>query len=317
MTRFAAAAALLSAATVAAGQDRPPAEPGTASTAASGSQRRTDRAAEAVLEAKLDRPVAETHPGGLTIPAGTPLEDALATLLAPAGLTVRPDRQALDMDGIDLADVPLEQAFSLPAGSAVRLRTLVKLLLTDSGEELCTLNRAGVLTVTTEFEAETVQFTRVYDVRDLVHATLPRAEAAGFVRRDWSSRDIPPVQFVPSGLDQSTVPTTRFAGAPADGVEPEPRGLGRLLSADAWEPVEVYDARPLIDVLLVTTGGQHRGGAWLGDGGFGTIEDLRCGPPGEPRFVLVVRQTERVHRQIADLLEDLRDQTPADGGRDE
>ena len=102
-----------------------------------------------------------------------------------------------------------------------------------------------------------------------------------------------------------------------------------LLPGEPADPVYGYDFRPLTDLIRGTTGGSNEGGPWLtveGDGG--TIESLATGPSGTGRAVIVVRQTDAVHRQIVDLLTDLRaapgdelnpedppaDAEPADGG---
>ena len=178
--------------------------------------------------------------------------------------------------------------------------------------------------------------TRVYDVRDLVRRVIPRAVAAGLVRRGRDGDYFVPFGGYTEGGSWSGGGagggafsiTARQIGGGIGGfqgpVHQVPwsgyrhpaaylRAVERVLTPEAWEPVEDSDFRPLIEVAVATTGGLDNGGAWEDDGGFGTAEKLRYGSPGEVRLALIVRQTETVHRQIADLLADLRD-LPADAG---
>ena len=64
--------------------------------------------------------------------------------------------------------------------------------------------------------------------------------------------------------------------------------------------------QPLIGVIVSTTGGQDNGGLWQDEGGLGTVEEFTFGAGDARRVGLVIRQTEDVHRQISDLLADLR-----------
>ena len=320
------AAALLVAAPMAVGQDvtqpGPPMDPAAAMTAALDAQKRTRRAAEAALEAKLARTADEVYRGdGPTGTAGVSVRQMLDLLTAPAGIDWRSDRPALDGEGVDLGDLTLKSGFAVPSRTRVTVRTLIDLLLADSGGNLTASNRSGVLTITPTPVAETELHARVYDVRALVRFTQPRAEAAGLVRRrtDGSFGG-----FTLSGLNsgycftsapaQSGGPTVLGGTDPTTGPwvpfddSSSAWGMNRqLLTPEAWEPVEVYHFQPLIDLVISTTGGFDSGGAWETDGGPGTLEALRYGGPGDVRFVLVARQTEAVHRQIAALLADLRD----------
>ena len=80
-----------------------------------------------------------------------------------------------------------------------------------------------------------------------------------------------------------------------------------LLPGDPDDAVYGYQFQPLIDLLQTSTGGVDAGGGWLEiDGEGGSIEELETGPAGTGRAVLVVRQTDAVHRQIVELLGDLR-----------
>ena len=137
-------------------------------TAGLNAQREVRQAAEAALEAKLARTAAELYgPEGVQLKSGITLDEALERLAGPAGVVVRPDRKALDIDGIELEDIILDAGFDIPADSRVSLRTTLELLLEGSGEELTVVNRSGVLLVTTVAEAELKLVTRTYDVADL------------------------------------------------------------------------------------------------------------------------------------------------------
>ncbi len=80
-----------------------------------------------------------------------------------------------------------------------------------------------------------------------------------------------------------------------------------LLPGKPEDAVYGYDFRPLIDLLQSTTGGVEQGGPWeMIHGEGGAVDSLETGPAGTGRAVLVVRQTDAVHRQIVDLFADLR-----------
>ena len=272
-------------------------------------QQRVRQAAEAALEARLAKTVAQLYgPNGLLL-KGVSLRFALERMIEPAGIDVRPDQRALDLDGISLADIRVDE-FDVPTALPITLRTALELLLEGSGETLVLRNRAGVLTVTTAAEAELALHTRTYDVADLVRVSMPRAEAAGIVahRPGCFSDDYRRRYFATGEL--GGLPSDGGLGGGFDGSGDPPAG-DPLLSDRAWEPVVRYDFQPLIDLLIATTGGADDGGLWQDEGGLGTMEEALHGEGDERRAGLVIRQTDVVHRQISDLLADLR-ALPAD-----
>ena len=298
---LAAAACLLP--PLAAGQESPPSAPDASPRVeALADQQRVREAAEAQLEARLAMTAADLYgPEGLVIPAETPLDEALNRLTEPAGVDWRPDQTALDIDGIELEDAFVDPDFRTPTNAPVTLRTALELLLEGVGEELACRNRAGVLTVTTTREAELVLVTRTYDVRDLALRELSRAEAAGLIR---AADDLGPDYHGPrpNCFGPARVQTYGELLSPAEVLE----AMQTLVSDDAWEPVVQYDLQSLRNHLVATTGGQDNGGLWEEEGGLGTVEGFVSGVSGEGPAVLIIRQTEAVHRQISDLLADLR-----------
>ena len=280
--------------------------------------------AEAEVERAFIKTAAELYPDGLPVRPGDTLTRALKAALDPAGLTALPDVKALAIDGINLDDVILDRPPAVPPGPAT-LATVLGLLLDSSGEDLTVRNAGGVLLVTTIIEAENILTARVYNVTDLVTREVPRAVAAGLLRPGWDG-----YEFVPPGT-QTGGGGGGIGGfsLPQDGGEIQDRGATTvietpdgpaevtardaesvrlaelILSEKAWEPVRVVNVQPLIDVLVSTTGGPDAGGDWEENGGYGTIEEFRPdGDAGEQ--LLVVRQTDAVHRQIAALLAAMR-----------
>ncbi|NNJ28173.1 hypothetical protein LzC2_42850 [Planctomycetes bacterium LzC2] len=115
-------------------------------------------------------------------------------------------------------------------------------------------------------------------------------------------------------------PGKEFGGAPGNAVTAADRAAAEwdarlkffekrleLLPGDPQDAVYGYAFQSLIDLIHATTGGVGEGGGWEEiEGEGGAMEYLETGPAGTGRAVLVVRQTDAVHRQIVALLTDLR-----------
>ena len=253
------------------------------------------REAAAALDAALGAPLSEPF----TVEPGTSMSDALAALLPDQ--TILPDGPRLDLEGIDLRDLPIRGGFTLPAGALTKRAALEELLETTGDVPLTAQTNDGVVRITTQDHAEGTLVTRVYPVRDILEAAGP-AEAAriplwrslgGGMRGEFGGGAF----SLPAGV------AARQLGQPRPGAAPIPQSPA---AADAGEakplsPLEValVAEQPLIDVIQSVTGGSDAGGGWLEiDGEGGSVEAFNG--------ILVIRQTEDVHRQIAVLLAELR-----------
>ncbi|QDT15528.1 hypothetical protein [Alienimonas californiensis] len=243
-----------------------------------------ERRAAAELEAALDAPLA----AAVDIRPDTSVTNALSILLPDQ--TVLPDTPALDLEGIDLRDLPLPYGLRLPAGR-FPVRTAVDEVLRQVNDvPLAFLNDGGILRVTTQDAADETLFTRVYPVRDLLEAAGPSYA--------WEPPMTAPQGFGAgqgAGLGQFSLPPV--ANQVGAGAEP-PAATGE---SEPPSPLDVALAaeQPLIDLIQTLTGGLDQGGGWEEiDGEGGSIETFNG--------VLTIRQTQAVHRQIETLLADLR-----------
>ncbi|QDT15529.1 hypothetical protein [Alienimonas californiensis] len=243
-----------------------------------------DRAV-AELEAALDAPLAEEN-GLQDLRPGDTLAEAVENLLP--GHVVRPDTPRLDLEGIDLRDLPLENPPRLPAGRFSVRTAFEELLESVTDVPLTLINDGGILKITTQDYAEERLLTRTYAVRDLLEAAGPSAAA----RR------------LPNFNDPRLRPGGNCFGPPYDPVA-EATDVADVWRADDGNPpatpleTALIAEQPLIDLIFATTGGLREGGGWEEiDGEGGSLEFFNG--------LLTVRQTEPVHRQIAHLLADLR-----------
>ena len=258
-----------------------------------------ERRAVAELDAALDAPLAEPF---IARPGET-LAEILPRILPDQ--IVRPDTPRLDLEGLHLRDLPVEQAIEFPAGR-FPARVVFQEAFDQVGDVPLTLiNDGGILKITTRDYADERLLTRVYNVRDLLEAAGPACAAPpwptiyggsmggcfgggvlgngglGSGQEDGAGHFSLPTVANQFGIAQPTGPLP-----PAE--EPD-------------TPLEIAVAaqQPLIDVIQYVTGGVDQGGGWEEVDGIGGTINVFNG-------VLTIRQTEAVHRQIAALLEELR-----------
>ena len=125
-----------------------------------------DSAAEERIRAALDQP---TSLAGLR--PGDTLAEALDTLAGIHQITILPDGPRLDLEGLDLRDLPIENP---PELEGVKLKSALKLLLESVGDvPLTYIVEDEVMKITTQDYADERLFTRVYPVGDLVIPILP------------------------------------------------------------------------------------------------------------------------------------------------
>ena len=125
-----------------------------------------DSAAEERIRAALDQP---TSLAGLR--PGDTLSQALDVLAGIHQITILPDGPRLDLEGLDLRDLPIENP---PELEGVKLKSALKLLLESVGDvPLTYIVEDEVMKITTQDYADERLFTRVYPVGDLVIPILP------------------------------------------------------------------------------------------------------------------------------------------------
>ncbi len=239
----------------------------------------------AELEALLDARRVDLSP----LRPGDTLAEALDHFEVASGVVILPDAARLDPVGVDLRDLPIEDP---PELEGIKLRSALNLLLGSVNDvPLTYLVVDGVLKITTQDYADEYLVTRVYRVRDLLEAAGPWV----FSEADWRAAALleclTPEPMVSSmGVMQSTplVTAPRCAACEPDPpVEPTPADVVK------------FAEKRLVEVIMNSTGGLEDGGGWLEfDGEGGTLQCFNG--------ILIVRQTQAVHRQIAALLADLR-----------
>ncbi|NNJ28011.1 hypothetical protein [Alienimonas chondri] len=259
-----------------------------------------ERQAEAELEAALDAPLAKP----LVFAPGATVASVVVELLPEQ--TVMPDSPRLDLEGIDLRDLPLYGGVELPAGRFSVRRAIEELLDSVNEVPLTMINDGGILKITTQDYADERLVTRVYPVRDLLEAAGP-----GYVDRpqfQWHGGSMGGGGAAPQGGlggggfggggQFSLAPVANQFGA----AQPQPQAAPAPAKDGPPTPLEIAQAaeQPLIDLIQTVTGGIDNGGGWEEIDGEGGAMEYFDG-------VLSVRQTEAVHRQIATLLSDLRD----------
>ena len=230
---------------------------------------------------ELDAKLAAPYPLPIEIEGGQPLSEVLATVCETAGVDCVVEREILALDGLSTPE--LEVAPLSITRTPVSLRTLLEQLLQPA--ELTAVNHDGLLVVTTVSKAEDWLFLRVYNVRDLV----PVVEAS--TRR-----------MINQGGGNFGGGGGAFSVSPQFGrVRPARDAVDVGVTKARADPAAVYEYDPagLIEIVLNETGGSDNGGPWVETEGIG-------GDLVDFDGLLVVRQTDAVHHQIATLLARLR-----------
>ena len=254
----------------------------------------------AELDAKLGAPLKtdfEARPGQTLL-------DALGSVLPD--VIVLPHVSQLDPIGLGLRDLTVDRQVTFPAGRVTARQAYEELLDGFAEDEpLALLNDGGVLKITTRDYADEYIVTRLYPVRDLLEAAGPSVIAG----RE-AARPVPMGQHGGNVMGGGGGAFSLPPGAPANFAAALVGQLGPAAvegEEDATEDAgplsplaeAVAAAQPLIDLIQSVTGGAEQGGGWEDiDGTGGTIEIFNG--------VLVVRQTDAVHRQIEELLTHLR-----------
>jgi general secretion pathway protein D len=252
-------------------------------------------ASELEIERKLRTPVLPRYDN-------TPLAEVVEQLSQLTGVNIHLDPRGLGQEGVR-SDAPV----SLNLGQEVSLQSALNLILEPL--HLTYMVKDEVLKITSEQLRDGDVYQKVYNVADLV-IPIPNFVPSSNIGLQGLINDayaaIPqnnrtysgPVAVVPTAaggpaaagpMGPGVLPQ-QFgspAGSPSTG-ESGPGGLGGAANAD-------FDS--LIDLIVSTV--EHD--SWMENGtGDGEIQ------PFPTNLSLVISQTQRVHEQIADLLEQLR-----------
>ena len=234
-----------------------------------------------------------------------PLAVVLAALAKQADVPIHLDMVGLDREGV-ASDTPVTLSLNQP----ISLKSALKLLLEPL--HLRSLVQDEVLKVTSPQAVKGVYFSVTYQVGDLVKP-IPNFSSDGLgiegalskgysqaLRNSLSVQVEPPKDALNRAArtgSGAAVDGTSLAqlqgrgGAPATGVVPSiPFGPPAIGGGQA-------DFQSLIDLITNTVGGP---GAWQEGGGNGAIR------PFDTNLSLVISQTQELHEEIADLLEQLR-----------
>lgn len=242
---------------------------------------------EMEIERKLDEPIAPFDF------QQTPLSDVIDFLRDATGVNI-----VVDWPGLEMAGITTNTPVSLRL-EGVRFRSALNLLVRQLG--LTYTIRDDVLLITTPLRDQGRLITRVYDVADLVvpiransKVVTPNGifELAGMAAQGATrlSGQNAPFALPNQPLNQVGVGSGSYdaeaAFAPAmGGTEPQ-----------AGAPGAAVDFQSLIDLITQTIAPE----TWSDAGGAGTIREF----PGN--LSLVISQTQEVHDQIRDLLQQLR-----------
>jgi general secretion pathway protein D len=241
-----------------------------------------------------------------------PLSEVMDTLARMAGINVHLDPQGLSAEGVT-GDTPVTLNLTQP----ISLKSALNLLL--SPLQLSYVIQHEVLQITSEQTRDSKVFTKVYYAADLVmpipnfmpsyNMGIPgalreslNALGYGMFPRGGMSGPL----TIAKNEGQPTGPTTapevlaQFNQFGAGGPMSAP-GMGRMPGQPGPGPGGLgggaqADFAPIIDLITTTIAPQ----SWDEVGGPGSISGF------DTNLSLVVSQTQEIHEQIADLLEQLR-----------
>ncbi len=241
----------------------------------------------------------------------TPLHEVIDYLSRLTDVNIHLDPQGLAEEGVN-PDVPI----TIELNSEIQLKSALNLILEPL--HLGYVIKDEVLKITSERARSGEVYTVIYDVADLVvpipnFVPDPNSGLAGAIRTAYQNAMFPlassraaPVSLVANKdgspttsavvdkavLAQLAAPGGAGGGMPdlGGGTAPLPSGPGGANNG----------AQPDFDSLIQLITSTVAPDSWAENGGPGTIG------PFEGNFSLVISQTEEVHQQIEDLLNQLR-----------
>ena len=234
---------------------------------------------------------------------GTPLGEVVDTLGEMAGINVH-----LDPEGLDAENINSDQPITLNLAQPISMQSALNLILEHLG--LSYVIQDEVLLITSEQTRESKVYNQVYNVADLVipipnfvpsnNIGLPGAINSAFQTLGYNggasggySSPLALAQSDSGTTDGSVLAQMSASGMLNGGTRPTradhfgPGGFGGGAQAD-------FDS--LIELITSTIAPQ----SWDEVGGAGAIQGF------DTNLSLVVSQTQEVHEQIADLLDQLR-----------
>jgi general secretion pathway protein D len=256
--------------------------------------------AEQAIHRKLDTRVSTDY-------RNQPLSAVLKSLQDQAGVNIH-----LDMVGLDMEKVGSDTPVTLALDQQITLRSVLKLLLEPL--HLRYVVQDEVLKVTSPELVKGVVYPVTYQVGDLVKP-IPNFSADGLgiegalmkgydmaLRNQLQVAVEPPADAltraarssagVPAGALAQIQGGGRGGRGPVTGM-PAPVPFGPPATGGGGQA----DFQSLIDLITNTVGGPA---AWADQGGNGQIR------PFDTNLSIVVMQTQEIHEQIADLLDQLR-----------
>jgi len=255
--------------------------------------------AELVIQKKLSTPVTLDH-------RGQPLSAVLDDLAKQAGIPIHLDRPALDGEGVG-TDTPVTLTIDRP----ISLKSALKLVLEPL--QLDTVIRDEVLKVTSPRLVKGEYYSVTYPVADLVIA-VPNFSSDGLgitgALRDGYSRlpqaggrSAPQPVAAPAGINGVSSTGNDAAISPAALAQLQLQGGQPVMGSSPAIPFGpptvgggAADFQTLINLIQQTVAPT----TWNTVGGTGAIQ------PFPTNLSIVVSQTQEVHEDIADLLDQLR-----------
>ena len=234
----------------------------------------------------------------------TPLSVVVDTLGRMAGINVHLDRRGMVAEGVT-SDTPVTIALSQP----VSLQSALNLILEEL--RLSYVIRNEVLLITSEQIRDTDVYQEVYNVADLVIGIpnfVPGSEiglpaAIRNAHNRVADGMVPgaagaiPLTIAADTMDRGTGNASMLAQMGATGMIP---GVGQTSSRNGVNMggggAAMADFDSLIELIQSTIAPD----SWEEVGGAGTVSEFRG------NLSLVISQTQEVHEEIADLLEQLR-----------
>jgi type II secretory pathway component GspD/PulD (secretin) len=209
-----------------------------------------------------------------------PLLEVLDELREMTGINIVPDRQYIEMDGIQL-----DQRVTLPL-DRVPVKTALRLILHNA--RLTYVIQDGVVLVTTPAGEKGKMTRKVYPVADLIVPLEPEGLSDPIAQMGNSAgQQTPPGAFT---VKYHNSPGDMFPGSLADGSSPA--GTPKGHSANK---------RSMVEVLIQLIQNTIEPGSWDVMGGSGHIEYYPIG------MSLVVSQTPDIQEQVQLLLDRLRE----------
>ncbi|MFM7248797.1 MAG: hypothetical protein ACKO5R_02765 [Planctomycetaceae bacterium] len=253
--------------------------------------------AEAAIHKQLSTPVVAVH-------RGEPLAVVLDALAKQAGVPIHLDMVGLESEGVR-SDTPV----TISLDQKISLKSALKRLLEPLHLDYCV--RDEVLKVTSPRLMQGQMYSVSYPVADLVipipnfttdETGLDRAISAGYSRlstlSNVSVQAGPAPGVLAQGGSDAALPQTALAQVPGGGLGAQ--GSGSTLPLLGSSPVpgggSQADFSSLIQLIQETIAPE----TWAAQGGTGAIQSFAT------NLSLVITQTQEVHEQIADLLQQLR-----------